>query len=73
MNRKHEESAILLYNKLMVAVNERAPLASITTLYSCYVLAVHGWNKSKAAQQLGVARRTLRRWECARALSEIIV
>lgn len=71
MNRKLEnrDSAILLYNKLMVAIINRESLAQVSMLYSCYILATCGWNKSKAAKVLEVARRTLHRWQCANELA----
>lgn len=70
MDHKHEDrrSAILVYNKLMVAIVDREPLERVAMLYSCYILATCGWNKSRAAKILAVARRTLHRWECANEL-----
>lgn len=67
----NKQSAILIYNKLAAAIAERAPLETVSMLYSCYVLANYSWNKSRAALRLGIARRTLHRWDCKRALEEV--
>ncbi len=70
MATTNRESAIIIYNKLQAAIQERRSFETVTKLYSCYILATCGWNKSKAARVLQVARRTLHRWECEFALLE---
>lgn len=70
IDENNREPAIILYNKLMKAIAERACLDRVTKLYSCYILATCGWNKSQAAKALKVARRTLHRWDCTGILRE---
>lgn len=65
MNGTTQSSAIILFNELVRAIEQRAPPQKIVRKYACYVLVCHGGNKSKAADVLTVDRRTLHRWEIA--------
>ena len=71
VNHEVQESAIVLYNRLVEAINDRSSLERVMMLYSCYILATCGWNKSMASRVLKVARRTLHRWDCTKALYEV--
>lgn len=54
--------SIDLHNQLMAAIKDHKELHRICILYSMYVLACCGWNKSRAAVNLDVDRRTVHRW-----------
>lgn len=60
---KPKTAAITLYNELLAAIHRHDNLHHICMLYTLYVLACCGGNKSKAATVLDVDRRTVHKWE----------